>query len=30
VNSGQILSFGNNQVTGPAGTGPTAGGIQPQ
>jgi hypothetical protein len=30
VSSGQLLSFGNNQVTGPVGTGPTAGGIQPQ
>jgi hypothetical protein len=30
VSSGQLLSFGNNQVTGPAGTGPTSGGIAPQ
>jgi hypothetical protein len=30
LNGAQILSFGNNQVTGPAGTGPTMGGIQPQ
>ncbi len=30
VGSGQLLSFGNNQVTGPAGTGPTSGGIAPQ
>jgi hypothetical protein len=30
VGTGQLLSFGNNQVTGPVGTGPTAGGIQPQ
>ncbi len=30
VGSGQLLSYGNNQVTGPAGTGPTSGGIAPQ
>jgi len=30
VSTGQLLSYGNNQVTGPVGTGPTAGGIQPQ
>jgi len=30
VSSGQLLSYVNNQVTGPVGTGPTAGGIQPQ
>jgi hypothetical protein len=30
VSSGQLLSYGNNQVTGPAGTGPTGGGIAPQ
>jgi hypothetical protein len=30
VGTGQLLSYGNNQVTGPVGTGPTAGGIQPQ
>jgi hypothetical protein len=30
VSSGQLLSYGNNQVTGPVGTGPTAGGIAPQ
>ena len=30
VSTGQLLSFGNNQVTGPAGTGPTGGGIAPQ
>jgi hypothetical protein len=30
VSSGQLLSYGNNQVTGPAGTGPTSGGIAPQ
>jgi hypothetical protein len=29
VSSGQLLSYGNNQVTGPVGTGPT-GGIAPQ
>jgi hypothetical protein len=30
VSGGQLLSYGNNQVTGPVGTGPTAGGIAPQ
>ena len=30
VASGQLLSYGNNQVTGPVGTGPTGGGIAPQ
>jgi hypothetical protein len=30
VSTGQLLSYGNNQVTGPAGTGPTGGGIAPQ
>jgi hypothetical protein len=30
VSSGQLLSYGNNQVTGPVGTGPTGGGIGPQ
>jgi hypothetical protein len=30
VSSGQLLSYGNNQVTGPVGTGPTPGGISPQ
>jgi hypothetical protein len=30
VSTGKLLSFGNNQVTGPVGTGPTAGGIAPQ
>ena len=30
VSSGQLLSYGNNQVTGPVGTGPTGGGIAPQ
>jgi hypothetical protein len=30
VSTGQLLSYGNNQVTGPAGTGPTSGGIAPQ
>jgi hypothetical protein len=30
VSGGQLLSYGNNQVTGPVGTGPTGGGIAPQ
>jgi hypothetical protein len=30
VSGGQLLSYGNNQVTGPVGTGPTGGGIGPQ